>query len=1129
MLISFITPEIIKPFFPNNYYHRGMSYYEEDRVHDLDIEIKNNSEIITSCVEGEGGNHYQVSVELAGRPNKLYIRGTCTCPMAINCKHVVATVLTAIDEHKFIFDEMDDDIPYVEFAPEPPRRDPRIDTWLSNLKSIMKEEKKLIQKVDETYSLRYIFYSENYHHNRNQLHLKLQLARRLKSGALGSFKDYSLKSSSQEKHLFPIDKDLLIKLEIAKHHSSSNFSYDNHFDGPVFEKCLPELIATNRCHWLKPNEISITLGDPKTAELVWQVNEEGVQELKFLFSDGKPESYHILMIDQAWYINKDTGQIGLLKTNLDQRLLKTLLSAPKIPPEAAHEVANLLDESYKFDAVTRPKLFTTNILETATPRVRLHLFQMPITTREFDRGQWQVIQINKPLAALTFDYQGMEIPWDDSRDIFNLVNEEQVITFKRHKKMENRAFEILISHGLIQLDRLLEYNQIKSNKELLNHFLVGKNQSDCLNFSFHVLPQLREQGWEISIASDYPYQIVDESIDDWYTTIEEESSNYNWFNLELGIILGGEKVNLLPILQQVLQNLQASKNKTVEPSEPMLAQLPDGRFLPLPADRVQSILNVLIELYDSKSLSEDHLLRLSKLQAARLMELEAATGAAQHRWFGGEKLKKLAEKLTLFKQIEPVMVPKEFKGELRPYQIEGLNWLQFLREYEFSGILADDMGLGKTVQTLCHLAIEKAAGRSQKPSLIIAPTSLMFNWFSEAQRFVPHLKILVLHGSHRKSFFAEMADYDLIFTTYPLLKYDKENLLQQDFYFLILDEAQSIKNSKSLATQIVQQIRAQHRLCLTGTPLENHLGELWSLFHFMMPGLLGDEKKFNFLFRNPIEKQYNQERRQHLNRRIAPFLLRRTKNEVVKELPDKVHMIQHLELEGEQRDLYETIRVTLQKKIRDEIAKMGFARSQIVILDALLKLRQVCCDPRLLKTESLKRDNIKSAKLELLMTLLPELLEEGRRVLLFSQFTEMLGLIEAELKSQKIPYVLLTGQTKDRATPVKQFQEGQVPLFLISLKAGGTGLNLTAADTVIHYDPWWNPAVEDQATDRAHRIGQDKVVFVYKFVTKGTVEEKILEMQMNKRALIEGLFSESGSGGSHFSEQDLQGLFEPLV
>lgn len=309
--------------------------------------------------------------------------------------------------------------------------------------------------------------------------------------------------------------------------------------------------------------------------------------------------------------------------------------------------------------------------------------------------------------------------------------------------------------------------------------------------------------------------------------------------------------------------------------------------------------------------------------------------------------------------------------------------------------------------------------------------------------------------------------------------------------------------------------------------MENHLGELWSQFNFLLPGFLGDETRFRKLFRNPIERNGDAERRQILAKRIGPFVLRRRKEEVATELPAKTEIVQNVELAGGQRDLYETIRLAMHAKVKEEVDKKGMSRAHIIILDALLKLRQVCCDPRLVKLTA-ARSVTQSAKLELLMDLLPEMLAEGRKVLLFSQFTSMLALIQLELAKKEIAHVILTGDTKDRATPVEQFQNGAVPLFLISLKAGGTGLNLTAADTVIHYDPWWNPAVENQATDRAHRIGQTKSVFVYKLMTVGTVEEKILALQKRKRELVEGLMDEKRRETLQLTNEDLQVLFAPL-
>jgi SNF2 family DNA or RNA helicase len=483
--------------------------------------------------------------------------------------------------------------------------------------------------------------------------------------------------------------------------------------------------------------------------------------------------------------------------------------------------------------------------------------------------------------------------------------------------------------------------------------------------------------------------------------------------------------------------------------------------------------------------------------------------------------------LRTLDRTSPCAPPVSLQASLRFYQQQGLEWLQFLREFQLAGILADDMGLGKTLQTLAHLLLEKEAGRSDRPSLVIVPTSLTFNWLHEAKRFAPGLKVLLLHGSRRKARFRQLGNYDLIITTYPLLTRDSQMLKSQAYHLLILDEAQTIKNPRAQASRTVRQLEARHRLCLTGTPMENHLGELWSLFDFLMPGLLGDEKQFRRDFRHPIESRHDEAAAARLSQRLRPFLLRRTKQQVASELPEKSEIVQSVVLEGAQRELYETVRLSMHRRVREEIERLGLARSQIVVLDALMKLRQVCCDPRLLKSNSAEPPPA-SAKLLHLMALLEEMVEEGRRILLFSQFTTMLSLIEEQLGCAGIDYVKLTGQTRDRETPVRCFQQGEVPLFLISLKAGGVGLNLTAADTVIHYDPWWNPAVERQATDRSHRIGQRRKVFVYKLICEGTLEEKILAMQQRKQRLADSLYQKDGSGDPQWSEEDIDALFGPL-
>jgi SNF2 family DNA or RNA helicase len=476
-----------------------------------------------------------------------------------------------------------------------------------------------------------------------------------------------------------------------------------------------------------------------------------------------------------------------------------------------------------------------------------------------------------------------------------------------------------------------------------------------------------------------------------------------------------------------------------------------------------------------------------------------------------------------------VVAPAGLGLTLRPYQLQGLAWLQYLREHHLAGILADDMGLGKTAQVLAHLLVEQQAGRMDRPSLVVLPTSLIANWQSEAARFAPALRVLTLQGTARTRDFERIAEHDVVFTTYPLLWRDISALRQQPWHLLILDEAQMVKNAGSRAAGALRRLDARHRLCVTGTPLENHLGELWAHFDLLMPGFLGDARSFARQWRKPIETNGETLRAQLLAQRVRPFILRRRKEDVATELPPKTEVIRRVQLQGEQRALYESVRVAADEQVRRVLKRQSFDGAQIAILDALLKLRQVCCDPHLLKGTKTP-PTMERAKMELLREMLPELVAEGRRVLVFSQFTEMLALVQSELSALELPFLVLTGDTPvpARGDVVRRFQAKEVPLLLLSLKAGGVGLNLTAADTVIHLDPWWNPAVEQQATDRAHRIGQDQPVFVYKLVVEGSIEEKMLALQARKAALAEGVLGVDGAAASKFSAEDLQGLLAPL-
>lgn len=637
-----------------------------------------------------------------------------------------------------------------------------------------------------------------------------------------------------------------------------------------------------------------------------------------------------------------------------------------------------------------------------------------------------------------------------------------------------------------------------------------------------------------------PYVEKDFS-NNWYVhwqTVPKQRSQ--WLDVEMGVELDGTQVNLLPALAELVRN-QLSQHSldnlaNLPDDTEFVLNLPQHKKLSLPASRLKKILSILVELYHEDSLSGHGKLRLSRFRALEFSKLKEALDVKKLKWYGEVSPPQFVKQYEKYKAAllgyqsnhNFNRTPPEFLGELRHYQQEGVLWLQFLTETQLGGILADDMGLGKTIQILAHILIEKQKFKKMKPILIISPTSLIMNWANEIKRFTPSLSFLILYGQSRKDYYDTLEQHHIIITSYAILMRDADYLTEQDFHIVILDEAQYIKNIHSKAGTIARKLKSNQRICLTGTPMENHLGELWTLFHFLLPGLLGDRKQFNRLFRQPIEKLHDIDTLSHLKRRIAPFFLRRTKQEVLQELPDKIDMTRPVLLTPLQQELYENIRVALHQKVMTTIQQHGVARSQIYILDALLKLRQVCCDPRLLKIQSENYSEMDSAKLEFLTELLPELISEGRKILLFSQFTQMLSLIESVLEKLNIPYVKLTGKTQHREKVIEQFQAGDVPLFLISLKAGGVGLNLTQADTVIHYDPWWNPAVENQATDRAHRIGQDKTVFVYKLITSGTIEEKMAALQQDKKSLFDAALSEQSSFVSTLSVNDIEKIFSPL-
>ena len=615
--------------------------------------------------------------------------------------------------------------------------------------------------------------------------------------------------------------------------------------------------------------------------------------------------------------------------------------------------------------------------------------------------------------------------------------------------------------------------------------------------------------------------------------------------LSLGIEIDGQTLDLAPMLADLLRRdarwLNAAMIAAIDDLAIVSLRAPGGKRIDAPAAPIKAIVGAIVDLLtDPLRDQAQRLLRLGAWEAPRLDALRAslldvhrvdAHNAWPNTWHleGDVGLASLAKRLKALGTPQPVAAPDGLQLQLRPYQLDGLAWLQYLRAHSLGGILADDMGLGKTAQALAHVLVEKNAGRLDLPVLVVLPTSLIFNWQAEATRMSPKLRLLTLQGPDRADLFAQMPHHDLVLTTYPLLWRDMDALAAQRFHLVILDEAQMVKNAGSHSARALRRIQTRHRLCLTGTPMENHLGELWAQFDWLMPGFLGDARDFAARWRKPIEENGETLRAALLAQRVRPFILRRRKQDVASELPPRTEVIKRVQLQGQQRELYESVRVAADVQVRRVLQRQSFNGAQIGILDALLKLRQVCCDPRLVKSDGTVSAP-ERAKLELLADMLPALVEEGRRVLVFSQFTELLELIADQLLAQALPFLSLTGKTSpnDRGSVVQRFQAREVPIFLLSLRAGGIGLNLTAADTVIHMDPWWNPAVEEQATARAHRIGQDQPVFVYKLVVEGSIEERMLELQARKLALADSVLGHDAAGALKFDAADLDALLAPL-
>ncbi|PWV68821.1 SNF2 family DNA or RNA helicase [Halomonas sp. A11-A] len=884
----------------------------------------------------------------------------------------------------------------------------------------------------------------------------------------------------------------------------------------------------------------LALGPSGQLAPYWQADEEGVQHLELDVQPDdllSPAGIVLRAGRELCYLDVEQGLFGRMAG--DPEWLSRVEQAPPLPPEMSGWLSERLREAPALaETLVAPHQIEERHLDDVAPRLKVTM-QAAAGQLGFRDGAPLPRWVEVGAAVVSFDYAGIEVAPERGERVQGFRDGQRLI-IRRDTEAE-LALVRSLPPGMVTLERLRELGVVPAYLKLPGWSLLLPNAegppSTILEWSTHLagpdgwwemIARLRQAGCLVHFSDDFPEEPTYVEPDDWYGELEPAGNG--WFDLALDIEVEGERLNLLPILRRLFRDPAFPLEPAEDEAEnaTWTLALPENRRLVMPLSRLRSLMAPILDWLSDES-DPEAALRLPVTAAEKVAPL-----AEHERWAGREDVTALASRLRALPASLPA--PPGFTGELRDYQARGIAWMRFLSELGTGGILADDMGLGKTVQVLAHVLDERARGALTRPTLVVAPTSLVGNWCAEAERFAPELNVVALQGgkAQRERQFGEaLPSADLAVTTYALLIRDLERLREHDFGLLVLDEAQAIKNAASQTARAVRELNVARAIAMTGTPLENHLGELWAQLDAVAPGALGSQQWFGQRFRTPIEKEGDVELRQRLSRRIAPLMLRRTKQQVLAELPEKTETRREVTLSGAQRELYESLRLAQHQRVQQAVAERGLAGSGIVMLDALLKLRQVCCDPRLVKLQSARKTK-RSAKLQQLRELVGPLLEEGRRILIFSQFTEMLTLIGEALEKDGITFTTLTGDTpgKTRTQRVALFQQGEIPVFLISLKAGGTGLNLTAADTVIHYDPWWNPAVEAQATGRAHRMGQQNPVFVYKLVCAGTVEERILDLQARKADLAASILeggAERPSEGPMFDEEDLALLFAPVV
>jgi superfamily II DNA or RNA helicase len=1082
----------LRSFVSTSIRERGSALYATGNV----TVTAGDNEFVSADVRGS--QLYDVTL----RRERDKILAYCECPYFASdgiCKHIWATVLAA-DKWRYLAgrqgrsaralledwedpfipggsESNEDDNKLFELEPPAPPKPSRPE-WKKLIGELVAPDAKRVETWRDDREIYYILQLANTQWS-STIELEVQVRERKKDGAWGKLKSARIPRDGIARMASETDREILMMLggtPLAYDYSSRESIPANYrLEGSMAPLLLAKVCATGRCCWRKERN-------------------DTLESMPRLHWDQGPAWQFRLRLDRkenSWLVGaeftRDEGRIGVEEPAMlfPQGLLVTSGHFARFEGPGAWAWSKLLRskgpipvpvtdaDEFLMDMLRHPELppvqWPQEFRYTESKpdfRPALRIESQP------RRGRRDEVLC----AYASFVYDGLSVSMSDKGSgIFDPV--KRVLAY-RDSAGEKARLEELAKLGF-KLDSDV-------NAADAHHHLPVKKLPVCVR-------QLIGNGWHVEIEGR-PFRKAAQ-----YRA--EVTSGVDWFELRTAVDYDGAEAQLPDLLKALQQNSN-------------LVELSDGSMGLIPEDLIRKIGGLLA----TGKADGDHL-RFSRSQTALLDALLAQNPEVS----ADETFLRAREHLRSFERIEPSLQPDGFTGTLRHYQCEGLSWMRFLQDLSFGGCLADDMGLGKTAQVLALLEQRREMrekGEEIGPSLAVVPRSLIFNWIEEARRFTPKLRVLDHSGTDRNRREFEFSDYDLVLTTYGTIRRDILKLQKISFDYAILDEAQAIKNPASDSAKSVRLIQAKHRLALSGTPIQNHLGELYSLFDFLNPGMLGSIRALSAVglsIREPDKALCEM-----LAMAVRPFLLRRTKEQVAKELPARTEQTIYCELDADERKQYNQLREHYRSALLGRIEQQGIAKSQMHILEALLRLRQAACHPGLLDA---KRKKESSAKLDALLAHVIEVVSEGHKALVFSQFTTFLDVVRAAIDQEGVPYEYLDGRTRDRQSRVNRFQtDKDCKLFLISLKAGGVGLNLTAADYVFLLDPWWNPAIEAQAIDRTHRIGQSNNVFAYRLISKETVEEKVLELQGRKRELADSIIRADASLVSSLKREDLEFL-----